>query len=240
MKGLQMTKKKKSLTQFYNDEIYAKTKKYQKIYGFEIGTGSHDAWNNEADAFKHTFMQADLSLKLNVGLSKLAGDYHELEGELNHQPKGEKNMALWNNEIGREISREIRKEYNRIEVIKHINSGKMDDIIADKIMKRMKKGELITHPSDPRKYRTPAQKFSDEIKSRYHQMQEERKRKYPVFRKSNTSQSNSSGKGRCLVGSRLTAIPHFASVFSTHCKTAPASARRRWVTINGNHVFIED
>lgn len=84
-----MTKKKKSLTQFYNDEIYAKTKKYQKIYGFEIGTGSHDAWNNEADAFKHTFMQADLSLKLNVGLSKLAGDYHELEGELNHQPKGE-------------------------------------------------------------------------------------------------------------------------------------------------------
>lgn len=209
MKGLQMTKKKKSLTQFYNDEIYAKTKKYQKIYGFEIGTGSHDAWNNEADAFKHTFMQADLSLKLNVGLSKLAGDYHELEGELNHQPKGEKNMDLWNNEIGREISREIRKEYNRIEVIKHINSGKMDDIIADKIMKRMKKGELITHPSDPRKYRTPAQKFSDEIKSRYHQMQEERKRKYPVFRKSNTSQSNSSGKGR-------------------------------WVTINGNHVFIED
>ena len=38
-----MTKKKKSLTQFYNDEIYAKTKKYQKIYGFEIGTGEHDA-----------------------------------------------------------------------------------------------------------------------------------------------------------------------------------------------------
>ena len=215
MKGLQMTKKKKSLTQFYNDEIYAKTKKYQKIYGFEIGTGSHDAWNNEADAFKHTFMQADLSLKLNVGLSKLAGDDHELEGDLNHQPKGEKNMDLWNNEIGREISREIRKEYNRIEVIKHINSGKMDDIIADKIMKRMKKGELITHPSDPRKYRTPAQKFSDEIKSRYHQMQEERKRKYPVFRKSNASQSNSSGKGK-------------------------SNGKGRWVTINGNHVFIED
>ena len=194
----------------YNNEIYAKTKKYQKIYGFEIGTGSHDAWNNEADAFKHTFMQADLALKSTVGLSKLAGDIHEWQGDKNnHQPAGEKNMDLWNNEIGREISKEIRREYNRIEVIKHINSGKMDDIIADKIMKRMKKGELITHPSDPRKYRTPAQKFSDEIKSRYHQMQEERKRKYPVFRKSNASQSNSSGKGR-------------------------------WVNINGNHVFIKD
>ena len=62
---------------------------------------------------------------------------------------------------------------------------------------------------DKKKLHAAEVKFSDEIKSRYHQMQEERKRKYPVFRKSNTSQSNSSGKGR-------------------------------WVTINGNHVFIED
>lgn len=192
----------------YNNEIYAKTKKYQKIYGFEIGTGAHDAWNNEADAFKHTFMQADLALKSTVGLSKLAGDIHEWQGDKNnHQPEGEKNMDLWNNEVGREISKEIRREYNPIEVIKHINSGKMDDIIADKIIKRMRKGELITHPSDSRKYRTPTQKFSDDIKSRYRQMQEERKRRYPVFRKSNASQSNSSGNGR-------------------------------WVTINGNHVYI--
>ena len=46
----------------YNNEVYSKTKKYQKIYDFEIGTGEHDTWNNEADAFKHTFMQADLFL----------------------------------------------------------------------------------------------------------------------------------------------------------------------------------
>ena len=212
-----MTKKKKSLTQFYNDEIYAKTKKYQKIYGFEIGTGEHDAWNNEADAFKHTFMQADLALKSFVGASKMFGDFHEWQGDMSNQPKTEKNMDLWNNEIGREISKEIRREYNPIEVIKHINSGKMDDIIADKIMSRMRKGELITHPNDKRKYtetprkdtRTPAQKFSDEIKAKYHKMQEERKRKYPVFRKGSSSAKSSSGKGR-------------------------------WVTINGNHVFIED
>ena len=192
----------------YNNEIYAKTKKYQKIYGFEIGTGAHDAWNNEADAFKHTFMQADLALKTTVGLSKFAGDFHEWQGDKTHQPKGEKNMDLWNNEIGREISKEIRKEYNRIEVIKHINSGKMDDIIADKIMTRMRKGELITHPSDPRKYKTPSQKLSDEIKNKYHKMQEERKNKYPVFqKKSKSSQSNSTSAGK-------------------------------WVTINGNHVYI--
>ena len=56
--------------------------------------------------------------------------------------------------------------------------------------------------------RTPAQKFDDEIRTKYRIMQEERKRRYPVFRKSNASQSNSSGNGR-------------------------------WVTINGNHVYID-
>jgi len=24
---------------------------YKNLYGFEIGTGEHDTWNNEADAF---------------------------------------------------------------------------------------------------------------------------------------------------------------------------------------------
>ncbi len=76
----------------YNNEIYAKTKKYQKIYGFEIGTGAHDAWNNEADAFKHTFMQADLALKSIVGLSKFAGDFHEWQGI---RPTNQKAKRIW-------------------------------------------------------------------------------------------------------------------------------------------------
>lgn len=57
--------------------------------------------------------------------------------------------------------------------------------------------------------RTPAQKFDDEIRTKYRLMQEERKRKYPVFRNNNSSSKSSSGNGH-------------------------------WVTINGNHVFIED
>lgn len=54
----------------YNNYIYAQTKKYQKQYGFEIGAGKHDAWNNESDAFKHTFGSADMALKSYIGLSK--------------------------------------------------------------------------------------------------------------------------------------------------------------------------
>ena len=128
----------------YSKKIYAKTKKYQKIYGFKIG---------------------------------------------------EENMDKWNNAIGREIANEIREE-SRYRLIRREN---LDNLIAEKVIQRLRKGELITHPSDPRKYRTPAQKFSDEIKAKYHQMQEERKRWYPI----------NFGKGH-------------------------------WVTIDGNHVFIED
>ena len=54
-----------------------------------------------------------------------------------------------------------------------------------KFMQKMKKGDLITHPNDFRKYkdtRSSSQKFSDEIKNKYHKMQEERKNKYPVFK----------------------------------------------------------
>ena len=49
-----------------NDKIYLATKHYQKQYKFEIGTGKQDTWNNEADAFKHPFGSADLSLKTNI------------------------------------------------------------------------------------------------------------------------------------------------------------------------------
>ena len=136
----------------YNNEVYAKTKKYQKIYGFEIGTGEHDTWNNEADAFKHTFMQADLVFKYGISGSKLAGDWHELDGKLHNQPQDEENMDKWNNAQGREIAKEIIKEYNPALIKIYKNSGKLDDLIAKKVMERMRAGKLITHPSDKRKY----------------------------------------------------------------------------------------
>ena len=42
----------------FNKYIHNETVKYQKQYGFEMGTGEHATWNNEADAFKHAYMQA--------------------------------------------------------------------------------------------------------------------------------------------------------------------------------------
>ena len=42
---------KDNIIKQYNNELYAKTKKYQKIYGFEIGTDEHDTQNNDVDVF---------------------------------------------------------------------------------------------------------------------------------------------------------------------------------------------
>ena len=204
----------------YSKKIYAKTKKYQKIYGFKIGEGKHDTGNNEADAFKHTFGAAEISLtKGGSFASKLIGDFHEWQGRKDMgQSAGEENMDRWNNAEGRKIAQKIAKEIKNPFVLKaYALSGRLEDRIAEEVMKKMRKGDLITHPNDKRKYtetlkkdsRTPAQKFSDEIKAKYHKMQEERKKKYPVFRKRSSSAKSSSGTGK-------------------------------WVTINGNHVFIEN
>jgi len=61
-------------------------------------------------------------------------------------------MDKWNNQIGREIGVEIKKELG-----KDINDYSMDellDIAASKINKSLKKGELITNPNDKRRYET--------------------------------------------------------------------------------------
>ena len=104
------TNKFKSPASNYSSEVYAKTKKYQKKYGFEIGKGNLDTWNNEADAFKHTFAAADIALRYNKNISEVMGNIHELQGRITMgQSSGEENMDKWNNEIGRRIAKEIKE-----------------------------------------------------------------------------------------------------------------------------------
>ncbi len=45
----------------FSNRMIHDTIKYQKKYGFEIGM-NNSTWNNEADAFKHTYMQTQLAL----------------------------------------------------------------------------------------------------------------------------------------------------------------------------------
>ena len=111
----------------YSSYIFDLTAKYQKIYGFKIGTGEHATHNNEADAFKHAFMQAQLALWGGEYIAKMLGDFHEFQGNTSMgQSLGEYNMDNWNNEQGREIAKEIIHEYGAISTIL---SQKINDII---------------------------------------------------------------------------------------------------------------
>lgn len=135
----------------YSSWIFDETLKYQKKYNFEIGTGNHATWNNEADAFKHTFMQAHLSLLFGKNIAKYAGDWHEKDGNTKMgQRIDEYNMDNWNNAQGREIAKEIIKENGAFATIPN---EKINDIIAEKVMQKMRKGELITNPNDTRIYK---------------------------------------------------------------------------------------
>lgn len=57
-------------------------------------------------------MQADLSNKYGSKTAKFLGDIHEniYDKLFTIQPYKEKNMDLWNNNIGRKVSKEIDKQ----------------------------------------------------------------------------------------------------------------------------------
>ena len=131
----------------FNNYIVKQTNKYQKKYGFDIGTGEHASWNNEADAFKHVYLSAWLTIRHGSAFSKAVGNFHE--NETLNAPSIETNMDKWNNAIGREIGQEIKSKING----KGFKQKEIEDMIADKIMQKMNKGELITNPfKDQRKY----------------------------------------------------------------------------------------
>ncbi|MGN0031742.1 MAG: DUF6973 domain-containing protein [Candidatus Gastranaerophilaceae bacterium] len=139
----------KFASKIYNDKILRKTMEYQKKYGFELNPRQgHELWNVEGDAFKHAFMGADMALNLGQIPSLVIGIYHE--NETPNNPSGEWNMDSWNNQQGREIAKEIQKEYGK--VFSKLPQKQQDDIIAEKIMQKMKAGQLITNPSDNRKF----------------------------------------------------------------------------------------
>jgi hypothetical protein len=146
----------KIIAKKYNDQVFNATVYYQKQYGFDIGTGEHATWNNEADAFKHTFMQAQLALLGNENLAKYLGDRHEKDGNTKQgQTKEEEQMDQWNNAQGREIAKEIWKEYG----IKSKNAfdPEIKNIIARKVIERMQAGKLILDSSGRK---TPKKKLN--------------------------------------------------------------------------------
>ncbi len=132
-----------------NQKTLEATYKAQKKYGFEIGTGEHATWNNEADAFKHAYMQWYMTWNHGETFAKIAGDYHETEGK--ETIPGENNMDYWNNKIGRELAKDML-EMKKKKDWDLLGKEYFEEYAAKIIVEKMRKGELITHPSDPRRF----------------------------------------------------------------------------------------
>ncbi len=144
----------------FKEYMFSKTLEYQNKYGFNIGSGEHSTWNNESDAFKHAFMQARTTVIYGTSISKIFADLHERNGNKYYsQSYDEENMDKWNNAVGRKIGEEIKQEIKN----KNYSDEEIDDLIAKKVMERMRAGKLITHPSDKRKYTGFAANIGDDI-----------------------------------------------------------------------------
>lgn len=137
---------KRKAEEYFNDTVH-----YQRKYGFAMGTGPHATWNNEADAFKHAFMEADVARIYGNNIANKVGKRHEIDGNMNsQQPRGEENMDKWNNRVSRQITAEIKQKYP--DLSSTFSNKNWKDTIAGAVNKKLRAGELITNPTDKRKF----------------------------------------------------------------------------------------
>ncbi|MBD5401288.1 hypothetical protein HDR58_00595 [bacterium] len=144
----------------FTGEMINDTLKYQKQYGFKIGE-NNVAHNNESDAFRHTYMQGILSQRYTSPIAKIVSNLHEIQGKFRGQDPREANMDLWNNQQGQQIYNEICKQYPNF---KSLSGSQQKDIIAQKVVQRMRAGELITGLDDKRQYKGGVENIVNGIK----------------------------------------------------------------------------
>ena len=136
----------------FNWWVNHETHKAQQKYGFDMTKHEYsysDTHNNEADAFKHAYMSWFLAWYANDKKSKELGDMHE--DETPNAPMYERNMDLWNNEIGREIAHEMKSQYGK--AVEILGTEWASEIASQMIWEKMQQGELITNPfNDRRRY----------------------------------------------------------------------------------------
>ena len=128
----------------YNPRAVNAAIRYSKKYGYECKNNS--TYNNEADAFKHTFASALVSLEEGYLISLGGGIYHEMTNS--HNNENEYKMDINNNGIGRQIARNIKNDYG--DKWKTFTSQTKDDIIAERVWQRMIKGDIILDPTGRR------------------------------------------------------------------------------------------
>lgn len=125
------------ISELYTKHLDKKVEEYWNIYHFDMEPG-HISYNNEGDAFKHCYSQAELTLWLGKSIANWIGVKHEDNNPYN--TPAERTMDLHNNSVGRDIGSSIKKQYF------FWFFKPWDDMIAERIMEAMNKGLLITKP----------------------------------------------------------------------------------------------
>ncbi len=111
--------------QYFNDNIRPLPKKADGTWDIDSGAFS----NNDVDAFRHAYVSGVCTQKYYEISANLLGQFNELLGDLIHkQPPEQKNMDLWNNQVGRSYG----------------NSTNSRNDLADALKKELKSGGLIT------------------------------------------------------------------------------------------------
>ena len=117
-------------------------KKYQKKYKLKMN--GNFGQDDETDAFRHAFASSDISIRNAELLANAGGLANEIfDALVMEQTKERQNMDLYNNSVGRDIAKEIKKEYGS-NIHKNINDDTLNDLIAEKIYKKMKSNQMIT------------------------------------------------------------------------------------------------
>lgn len=115
---------------------------YRKKFNLKVSANSQrEGIDDEVDAFRHAYAAASSTVKANGAISDILGNIIEgldpfMSDENVIRQRKQTNMDLWNNSIGREIGEELRNEL----CYKKYDESKLDDIIAEKVYKRIKKG----------------------------------------------------------------------------------------------------
>jgi RHS repeat-associated protein len=74
------------------------------------GTPNPARHNGEGDAFRHCLGSCEVAREYGSGISEALGDAHEMRGDWNGQPEGEKKMDKHNNECGRKRAEKAKKK----------------------------------------------------------------------------------------------------------------------------------
>ena len=208
----------------YNDEVVAKTWHYQNKYGFETSPmEGHEFWNNEADSFKHAYMSADLSLK-NGDLITKPNDTRKYDGfaeKLFNKTSTPTGLAAGIEHIftPEEIGKMTPEEFSK-------NEGM--------IMEQVKTGKIVGNSS---RYNTPG------ISSSSNNVLYTREDIGNMTTKEFTKHEDAIKQQMKTIGIPYDReVPEGTKTYgkekSSHNNSS--SEDGRWVTINGNHVFIED